>query len=148
MGDIVFDEEERHRCQTAFNLFDEDRVGNVPVSSLEILMRSLGLNPSQAEITKMKNTLDDTFDFEQYLVFHEEQLEKVFTEDDIRKAFMVFDSDNSGLISAQELKHILTTMGETLTEEQVDDMYKEVDIKQDSQIKYEDFMKILLSVVR
>jgi hypothetical protein len=46
----------------------------------------------------------------------------VFTEDDIKKAFNLFDLDKNGYIGAAELRHTLIFMGEHVTDEEVDMM--------------------------
>ena len=39
-----------------------------------------------------------------------------------RAAFKVFDRDNSGTISAEELRHVMRSLGESLTHREVDEM--------------------------
>lgn len=51
--------------------------------------------------------------------------------------FRVFDKNNDGLISSNELRHVMTSLGERLTEEEVDDMIKEADLDGDGQVNYE-----------
>ena len=58
-------------------------------------------------------------------------------EDEIREAFRVFDKDDNGYISAAELRHVMTNLGEKLTDEEVDEMIKEGDIDGDGQVNYE-----------
>ncbi len=41
-----------------------------------------------------------------------------------RAAFKIFDKDGNGLISAPELRHVMTNLGETLTNEEVDEMIR------------------------
>lgn len=48
--------------------------------------------------------------------------------------FRVFDKDGNGFITAQEFKHFMTTMGERFTEEEVDEIIKEVDRDGDEQV--------------
>ena len=49
----------------------------------------------------------------------------------------VFDKDGNGFISAAELRHVMTNLGEKLTDEEVDEMIREADIDGDGQINYE-----------
>ena len=39
------------------------------------------------------------------------------TEEELIEAFKVFDRDGNGLISAAELRHVMTNLGEKLTDE-------------------------------
>lgn len=49
------------------------------------------------------------------------------SEEEIREAFRVFDRDGNGFISAAELRHVMTSIGEKLTEEEINAMIKEAD---------------------
>ena len=42
------------------------------------------------------------------------------TEEELIEAFKVFDRDGNGFISAAELRHVMTNLGEKLTDEEVD----------------------------
>lgn len=59
------------------------------------------------------------------------------SEEEIREAFRVFDKDGNGFISAAELRHVMTNLGEKLTDEEVDEMIREADIDGDGQVNYE-----------
>lgn len=48
-------------------------------------------------------------------------------------------------ISAPELRHIMTNLGEKLSDEEVDEMIREADIDGDGQINYEEFVKMMMS---
>eukprot|EP00290_Baffinella_frigidus_P011411 CAMPEP_0180165614 /NCGR_PEP_ID=MMETSP0986-20121125/31081_1 /TAXON_ID=697907 /ORGANISM="non described non described, Strain CCMP2293" /LENGTH=167 /DNA_ID=CAMNT_0022116637 /DNA_START=17 /DNA_END=521 /DNA_ORIENTATION=- len=67
------------------------------------------------------------------------------TEDDIIEAFRVFDKDGNGTISAAELRHVMTNLGEKLTDEEVDEMIREADVNGDGIIDYKEFTKIILN---
>jgi Ca2+-binding EF-hand superfamily protein len=44
-----------------------------------------------------------------------------------RAAFNVFDKDGSGTISADELRQVMKSLGENLTDEEIDEMIREAD---------------------
>lgn len=53
-------------------------------------------------------------------------------EEEISTAFEVFDRDGSGTIAASEFRHIMSNLGENLTDEEIDEMMKEADCDGDS----------------
>ena len=59
------------------------------------------------------------------------------SEEEIKEAFRVFDKDGNGFISAAELRHVMTNLGEKLTDEEVDEMIREADVDGDGQVNYE-----------
>ncbi|KAL2535955.1 Calmodulin [Forsythia ovata] len=61
------------------------------------------------------------------------------SEEELKEAFRVFDKDQNGFISAAELRHVMTNLGEKLTDDEVDEMIREADVDGDGQINYEEF---------
>ena len=51
--------------------------------------------------------------------------------------FRVFDKNADGYISSNELKHVMTSLGEKLSDEEVNDMIKEADADGDGQVNYD-----------
>merc|ERR1719355_49743 len=66
------------------------------------------------------------------------------TEEELIEAFKVFDRDGNGFISAAELRHVMTNLGEKLTDEDVDEMIREADVDGDGQVSYEEFVKMAM----
>ena len=50
------------------------------------------------------------------------------TDEELRRAFQVFDRDNSGTISTEELRDVLRSIGENLTDSELDEMMHQVDV--------------------
>ena len=76
-------------------------------------------------------------DFTEFLTMMSKSANDEEKEEEIREAFRVFDKDDNGYISAAELKHVMTNLGEKLKDDEVNDMIKEGDIDGDGQVNYE-----------
>ncbi|KAF7252011.1 Calmodulin, partial [Varanus komodoensis] len=139
------------KFKEAFSLFDKDGDGTITTKELGTVMRSLGQNPTEAELQDMINEVDadgnGTIDFPEFLTMMARKMKDTDSEEEIREAFRVFDKDGNGYISAAELRHVMTNLGEKLTDEEVDEMIREADIDGDGQVNYEAKLNVkILSV--
>jgi len=142
-------EEQISEFKEAFSLFDKDGDGTITTVELGTVMRSLGLNPTETEIQDLVNEVDadgnGTIDFPEFLTMMARKMKNTDSEEEIKEAFKVFDKDGNGYISAAELRHVMTNLGEKLTDNEVDEMVREADIDGDGQINYDEFVKMMLS---
>jgi len=63
--------------------------------------------------------------------------------DDIKETFKVFDKDGNGLISAAELKQVMNSLGENLSDDEAKEIIREADLDGDGQINFEEFVKMM-----
>ncbi len=52
----------------------------------------------------------------------------------------MFDKDSNGFISASELRHVMSNLGEKLTDRDIQEMLREADIDGDGQVRLPFFL--------
>ena len=110
-------------------------------------MTGLGYNPTDAEIEEMVTMLDSNrngkIDFNEFLGMVSRKMKVGATDEEIKDTLRVFDKDCNGFISAAELRQALANFGQKLSEEEVDEIIKEVDFDGDGQIDYAEFVSMM-----
>ena len=147
--DLNLTPEQIAEFREAFNIFDKDGDGRITAKELGTVMRSLGQNPSEAELQDMVNEVDldgnGTIEFDEFLYMMSRQMREGDTEEEIKDAFRVFDKDGDGKITAAELTHIMKHLGEPLSQEEVDEMIAQADTNKDGIIDYGEFVHLMLT---
>ena len=94
-------------------------------------MRSLGQNPTDAEVQDMINEVDvdgsGDMEFPEFCVMMVKKMQESDTEKEVREAYRVFDKDRDGYISASELRMIFAALPERLSAEEIDEMLEAAD---------------------
>jgi len=138
--------EQRERLVKAFKYFDKDGTGTIDAKELIQVLRVMGHSPTTNETEELLQELDTDGNGELSLEefgaawWRREQskLEDDF-EEQLKLAFNVFDVNGDGQISADELRGILTTMGEVMTNEEVDALLAECDVDGSGVIDMQEF---------
>jgi len=75
-------------------------------------------------------------DFDEFMKLVARKLQAVDIEEEILDAFRVFDKDGNGSISKEELRLAITTLGEKVKEDELDELVKFADLDGDGTINY------------
>ena len=143
------DQMKEAELKEAFAMFDKDSDGTITLKELATTLSLLGINPSEEELLVMFNSVDlDTngvIDYEEFKLLMEQHLknEPMTEEQEFREAFKAFDRDGNGKIDAGELRQAMTTLGESVGDNQVKDMIQAADKDGDGEINYEEFVDML-----
>ncbi|XP_073306206.1 probable calcium-binding protein CML13 [Primulina huaijiensis] len=131
----------------AFTLFDTDGDGKIAPSELGILMRSLGGNPTQAQLKAIISgeKLNSPFDFPRFLDLMSKHLKPEPFDRQLRDAFKVLDKDGTGYVVVSDLRHILTNIGEKLEPAEFDEWIRELDVGSDGKVRYEEFIARMIA---
>ena len=61
----------------------------------------------------------------------------------LKEAFKIFDKNRNGYIEAKELKSVATTLGQSLSEEEFMEFWREADVNNDGKLDYNEFIKMM-----
>ncbi|XP_052796115.1 uncharacterized protein LOC128228692 [Mya arenaria] len=140
-------EEQKQEIREAFDLFDADGSGTIDAKELKVAMRALGFEPKREEIKKMISEIDKegtgTIDFNDFLSIMTTKMSEKDAREEILKAFRLFDDDETGKISAKNLRRVAKELGENLTDEELQEMIDEADRDGDGEINQEEFLRIM-----
>ncbi|CAG0897038.1 unnamed protein product [Darwinula stevensoni] len=146
---------------SAIGLFDCQFIRVMSLSSKNMLpmtyqmaFRAMGFEPKKEEIKNIiteidkdrtGETLDSAFvqnhsDFEELIV---DKMAEKDSEEEISKAFRLFDDDETGKISLKNLKRVAQELGENINEEELKEMILEADRDGDGEVNKEEFKRIM-----
>ena len=143
-------EEQKNVFREAFQMFDKDNDGVITATELGELMRSLGQNVTETEVNDLLNEVDidgnGTIELDEFIEMMRRPQPDGDTDEELRAAFRAFDADGNGYISHAELKAVMQSLGEGLTDAEIMEMIIEADLNGDGQIDFEEFKNMMTNI--
>ncbi|CBY32441.1 unnamed protein product [Oikopleura dioica] len=148
---VEFTEDQIEDIKDGFELYDRTGEGKLYYNQVGDLIRGLGFKPTNANVMEAlggpkkeeMNTKTCNFDeFINHIKFcAEKQQDGTF--EDFVEGLRVFDKEGNGTVMGAEVRHILATLGEKLTVDEVEIIFEGAE-DADGQIHYENFIKELM----
>jgi Ca2+-binding EF-hand superfamily protein len=139
----MFDQKQIAEFKEAFSIMDHDSDGFIDREDLKDMLASLGQNPSEAYIDAMINEAPGSINFTMFLTLMGEKMSGTDPEHEILNAFECFDEEGNGRINADQLREYLTTMGDRLTDDEVDILFKGDMLDRHGFFDYQKFVRVL-----
>ncbi|TDL20939.1 EF-hand [Rickenella mellea] len=140
-------DEQKTEIREAFELFDTDKDGLIDYHELKVAMRALGFDLKKAEVLKLLRDHDEDgtqrMKFTDFAKIMSERILARDPHDEIRRAFQLFDDDNTGKISLRNLRRVAKEIGDRLEDEELQAMIDEFDLDQDGEINEQEFFAIM-----
>jgi len=147
---VQFTEDQINEFKEAFLLYDSRGDDKISVNLIGDVMRALGQNPTESDVKKLvvehQHRADDRVSFEVFLPMLSAICQKRNndTAEDFVEGLRHFDKDGNGHISTAELRHLLTTLGEKLNDEEVEQLLAGHEDSHGN-VNYEEFVKTVMN---
>ncbi|XP_050359766.1 uncharacterized protein LOC126779655 isoform X1 [Nymphalis io] len=148
---FILTEAQKRDLHEAFDLLDFNGEGKIKAEDFRVAIKALGYEPTKEELQNMISGVDKgqtgKLSFENFETAVMRKVMSVDTDGDVMKSFRLFDVDDTGFISFENLKQVTQILGENLTDEEIEEMIDEADKDFDGYISVQEFMKMIRNSV-
>ncbi|KAA6390149.1 MAG: putative basal body centrin protein [Streblomastix strix] len=138
-------EQDKREIKESFELFDTKKRGKLDYYELKVAIRSLGVEIKKAEVLELMNEYgeDNLVDYDSFVQIMTDKFSKRNPDDEMRKAFLIFDEERSGKITLKQLRRVAKQLGEDIGDTELQAMIDEFDKDQDGAINEIEFINIM-----
>ena len=131
-------------------MFDRDRSGTIDIVELKDAMKALGVFLKKEEVRETMRKVDKdgsgAIDKDEFRALMAEQVEVRDQQKELSKVFRIFDDNDDGLITSDNLIHCSRELEEDLDRQVSHEMIRMGDFSGKGGVDYSDFMKLMLEL--
>lgn len=125
---MVLSENQEMEMKNVFSKYSSG--GRIGSSEIAKACRAGGLNPTEADLVLWKGEAKRGLDQSGFTTFMSRKFDETGDSvEEIIESFQSFDTQGTGRVTVKELKAILTTMGEKLSEKEFNILLDECDVE-------------------
>lgn len=141
-------EELKKEVRDVFELFDSGANGHVEKRKLKVMMRVLGYEPRKEQLARMLvkcgiSQRQTQIKYEEFFNIMSLMMNERDIQEEMMRAFSLFDVDGTGKISLDNLKNVAQQLGEKMTDTELKEMIGEADMNGDGTVNATEFIRIM-----
>lgn len=146
-----YDDSQYLELRETFEIFDKDGDGLISLEEFATVIKCVNHELTDEKIHEMlinccgNDGKFDNMDFPMFCSIMEGNMKASHKENDLTRAFKVFDKKNTGFIYAIELKHFMSTLTSDLGPDEVARLIKSAKPNAKGQINYKEWAKSVFS---
>lgn len=131
-----------------FNKIDTESTGKITTKDIGKLLENLDIEHTDEKLQEIltKNNIKETekITFDKFLSIYNEFVKDNHKKEDFVAALKVFDGDNDGKITRDELSMLLDNLGESITQEDQNELIEQADPENSGLIEFEFLVDLLM----
>ena len=144
---ISMDPADVQKYREAFRLFDVHDTGDITLDELKLVLNNLGIQASEDDISRRLAEVDirhnGVINFDEFVKFVASDNCSMTPAEEMRQMFKIFDPDQKGYVTKEELREVLKKLGLPFTDQQIDGMLDYADSEGDGKINYHEFIQMV-----
>lgn len=115
---------------------------------LKVILRALGFEPRKEQLSRMLLQSGITprttqIRYEEFVNLMAQIMNERDIQEEMMKAFTLFDVDRTGKISLDNLRTVADQLGEKMTDAELEEMIREADLDKDGFVNATEFVRIM-----
>lgn len=139
-------EDQRQEIKQAFTVFDSNSDGKLDYHELKVAMKALGFDAKKSEVLDLLRTYDPQnkrlITYDDFFQVMKTKILQRDPEEELRRAFDLFDVNHTGKITFADLKRVAHEIGENLRDDELQAMIDVFDLDEDGAISLEEFINL------
>jgi len=144
---VLFSKEQLEDFKEVFNLFDKDRDGRLSVDEVSKVFKTLGVAAGDDSVKRMIERVDanksGAVEFGEFVIVMQHQPKTPREDARLLAAFKIYDINNDGYITKQELQTVMEQCGEKLSDKEAQTMIDQADTDHDGRVNYREFINMM-----